>query len=483
MSWHRSLPCIGLVSAIALLAAPAACRAESEAQQVEAILHAYHEIGQFQGSTLVARDGQIIFRAGYGEANIEWGVPNTPETKHRIASHGKSFTAVITLQLVQDGLLDLNEPIATYLPQYRRDNGDRVTIHHLLSHTSGAPRVVPEWEDTNYRNPYTLDRIVALANQLDLESEPGARFNYSNLGYNLLGAIIENVTGKPYAEVLHDRILDPLGMRNTGLTRHAPILANRAAGSNRLMWGEFVNAPYQDESFAVGAGGMYSTVDDMLKWQEGLFGDALLTEQSKMLMFTRGKGDSGYGCGVATYVKGDGTRNKLVYWMGGTSGAASVTFRLVEDRVSIILLGNMRQIPQGEVASNITNALVDISINPIRASAIEPLYHRLMAEESTAVLSDYRAELEAEQPGVPSEGDLNRLGYDLLGVGRTTDAMTVFRFNVAAYPDSWNVFDSLAEACEADEQTDQAIENYRRSLDLNPDNTHARQRLTRLTIP
>lgn len=463
----------------------------AKAQRISDLLDVYYNNGQFQGTAIVAVDGDVILRKSFGLANIEWDIPNIPDTKYHIASHGKQFTATIILQLAEENLLDLQAPISRYIPEFRKDIADRITIHHLLTHTSGMARVAPEWEESQYRDPFTLDDAIRLANKLELEFEPGARSSYSNLGFNLLAAIVQNVTNQPYEQVLHERILKPLGMHDTGLVKRGPILKHHASNYNRLLWGEFVNAPYMDESFAVGAGGLYSTVDDMLKWHEGLFGDQVLTQENKALMFERHIDSNGYGCGVGAYVKGDGSSNTLVFGMGGTNGAASVTFRLVDDRISIILLGNIRQIPQGQIASNITNILVDISVNPIPVSSVPAFYSRLMEEDPATVLADYRLALDSRsrskelvngprRADFPPQGEINQLGYQLLGVGRVEDAIRVFQFNVAAFPESWNAYDSLGEAYELADHHSKAIESYRKSVEMNPANTNGIEALRRL---
>lgn len=469
-----------------------AVKPAAKTQRISDLLDVYYANGQFQGTAIVAVEGGVIFRKSFGLANIEWDIPNTPDTKYHIASHGKQFTAAIILQLAEENLLDLQVPISRYIPEFRKDIADRITIHHLLTHTSGMARVAPEWEESNYRDPFTLDDAIRLANKLDIEFKPGARSSYSNLGFNLLAAIVQNVTNQSYEQVLHERILKPLGMHDTGLVKQGPILKHHASNYNRLLWGELVNAPYQDESFAIGAGGLYSTVDDMLKWHEGLFGDRVLNQESKALMFERHIDSNGYGCGVGAYVKGDGSGpNTLVFGMGGTSGAASVSFRLIEDRISIILLGNLRQIPQGQIASNITNILVDIPVNPISVSSIPAFYSRLMKEDHATVLADYRAVSDSPsrsnesanergQADFPPEGEINQLGYELLGVGRIEDAIGVFQFNVAAFPESWNAYDSLGEAYALAEEHGEAIEAYRKSIEMNPANTRGIEALRRL---
>ena len=337
-----------------------------KAKKIDDLMNKYYERGLFQGSALVAMHGEVVYKKSFGLANMEWNIPNTTQTKYRIASLGKSFTAAIILQLMEEGRLDLHTPISKYLPAYRKDAAERVTIHHLLSHTSGVPSVPQEWKDHQYRHPYTVAELVELANQGDLEFEPGTKFSYSNNGYNLLGAIIQNLMGKPFAEVLQERILDRLGMSDTGLVLgHDRIIKHLAMGYNRLQGNKYENAPYMDKSFAVGAGGMYSTLDDMFKWDQALYGNELLSDNSKKLMFASGLGNAGYGWNVGRYVKADRSLHTLVTGAGGTSGFASVIFRLINDRHLIVLLGNIRQIPQGQIASNITNILVDLPVNPI----------------------------------------------------------------------------------------------------------------------
>ncbi|MCH7498340.1 MAG: beta-lactamase family protein [Candidatus Marinimicrobia bacterium] len=333
---------------------------------VDELLAEYHEYGMFQGSVLIAAKSEIIYQAGLGLANLEWGIENTPKTKFRIASLGKAFTAALILQLVDEGRIDLHAPISKYLPDFDNPVGDQVTVHHLLSHSSGIPGVPQRWEDDNYREPYTMDQLVEFANGSNLEFEPGAEYRYSNNGYNLLGAIVENIAGKAFGAVLRERILDRLGMRDTGLILdHTRILSQMASGYNRLPGNHFENAPYQDEAFAVGAGGMYSTVLDLFKWNEGLTGSELLSDKSKMLMFTPGLGRAGYGWAVGVYVRSDQSRHDLIYGLGGTSGFASTIFRLPDDRIYIIILSNTRQTEPSVIASNITNVLVDIPPNPI----------------------------------------------------------------------------------------------------------------------
>jgi CubicO group peptidase (beta-lactamase class C family) len=178
---------------------------------------------------LVADGGKVIYKKGFGMANMEWEIPNQTDTKFRIGSVTKQFTATLVLQLTEEGKIKLDGKITDYLPDYRKDTGDKVTIHHLLNHTSGIPSYtgLPGFFQNESRNPYGVKEFVKKFASGDLEFEPGSKFSYNNSGYFLLGAIIEQVTGKPYARVLQERIFDPLGMKDTGYDDDAPLPIRR----------------------------------------------------------------------------------------------------------------------------------------------------------------------------------------------------------------------------------------------------------------
>ena len=169
---------------------------QSKTEQLDKLLNLYHEYGQFNGSVLVAEQGEVIYKKGFGMANMEWDIPNEPNTKHRLGSITKQFTAMLILQLVADGAVDLEAPITSYLPDYPKETGDKITIHHLLTHTSGIPNYTafPNFFQEQSRNPYTPDEFVEVFAHKKLDFAPGERFSYSNSGYFLLGVIAEKLT-------------------------------------------------------------------------------------------------------------------------------------------------------------------------------------------------------------------------------------------------------------------------------------------------
>ena len=448
---------------------------DARVARIDEVLRAYAERGRFQGSVLVAIDGEVVYRKGFGAANVERGISNTPGTRHRIAWLGTAFTAAIILQLAEEARLDPGETIAKYLPAYRSDHAERITLHHLLGHTSGIPGRPRDWALKQYRAEYTLDDLVELANHSGLQFPPGGRYRYSVNGYNLLAAIVVRETGMPFEQVLRERILDPLGMRGTGLVGHGVSPENHASGYDQLLWGELNAAPQINESFAVGAGGMYSTVEDLYLWDRALAGDELLTEASRARMFGAGLGGVGYGWRVGRYTDAGGRSKTLNSAYGETSGAAAVMVRLVEDRHLIVLLGNIRQVPRREIVGNLTAVLVGLPVTPV-TPPLRPLYEVLRDDGLGAAIERFAGSAE-----LPTENLVNQLGYELMRRGRLNTAIRVFQFNVAAYPQAWNTYDSLAEGYMEAGDYLTAVEYYNRSLQLNPGNGNGTMMLQRLS--
>ena len=171
---------------------------QSKAEQIEELINKYTEYGKFNGSVLVSEQGKVLFKKGFGLANMEWDIPNQPNTKHRLGSITKQFTGMLILQLAEEGKLDLQKPITTYLPDYPKETGDIITTHHLLTHTSGISNYTafPNFFKDESRNPYTPEEFVKTFSDKALDFSPGDKFSYSNSGYFLLGVIIEKLSDK-----------------------------------------------------------------------------------------------------------------------------------------------------------------------------------------------------------------------------------------------------------------------------------------------
>ncbi|MEL6824535.1 MAG: serine hydrolase domain-containing protein, partial [Calditrichota bacterium] len=320
--------------------------------------------GQFNGAALVAKDGKVIYEKGFGMANFEWQIPNTPQTKFRIGSVTKQFAAALILQLVEDGKIDLQANIRTYIPDYPAKTGDIITVHHLMTHTSGIPNYtsLPSFGD-HIRNPYTPDEFVKTFADLELDFEPGSSWSYSNSGYFLMGVIVEKVTGNTWEEELENRILKPLGMTNSGYQNNNDLILQMSSGYNNTT-DSVQPAAYLDTSLPYAAGMMYSTVHDLLKWDQSLYGNGPFKKpQTKSLMFTKHAkvpGDRanhyGYGFFLHDLEVGD-KKIPVIEHAGGINGFSAMFWRMPSVKATVVLLDNASSRATGQAIRNIATIL------------------------------------------------------------------------------------------------------------------------------
>jgi CubicO group peptidase (beta-lactamase class C family) len=298
--------------------------------------------GGFSGAVIVARGDQVLLREAHGLADAERGVPNTPTTKFRIASITKQFTAAAILVLQRDGKLDVQDPLCKHLeacPVAWRP----VTLHHLLTHTSGVPEYLTPHFMRAAGQPRTIAALLAVVRESPLEFEPGSRFAYSNSGYVLLGQVIGRVSGQPYERFLRAAVLDPLGLKDTGYPDPAAPPEGLAADHARL--GERVTlvAPLHPSN-ARAAGALYSTVDDLHRWSRALDGDALLPPALREAMFRSEHGGQlgglridGYGYGWAVSETGDG---RAASHGGNGIGSRAAVWRFADHAAFVAVLSN-----------------------------------------------------------------------------------------------------------------------------------------------
>ncbi|MCX8476479.1 MAG: serine hydrolase [Sphingomonas sp.] len=318
--------------ALSLAATPALAQDPGRMQQVIA---ADADKGEFMGAVLVARDGQVLLDRGYGSANLEWKIPNDGDTKFRLGSITKQFTAAAILLLQERGKLSLDAPIKTYLPDAPAA-WDKVTVRHLLSHTSGIPSFT-SFDDYSKSRPLpaTLDSLTARFRDKPLDFQPGEKFAYSNSGYILLTTIVEKASGQPYAAFVTDNIFKPLGMADSGYDSHAAVLPRRASGYTPSPRG-VINTDYIDMTIPQGAGALYSTTHDLLKWNAGLFGGKLLKPESLKAMTTPVKDKYALGLFVANV---DGAT--MINHGGGIEGFNTWLGYDPDRKLTVVVLGNL----------------------------------------------------------------------------------------------------------------------------------------------
>jgi D-alanyl-D-alanine carboxypeptidase len=294
------------------------------------------ELGRegFSGSILVERNGSVLIRS-YGLADREFGIKNTPETKFKIGSVTKQFTATAMLLLVKDGKLSLQDPLCRFVANCPA-SWQPITIRELLNHSSGIPDFVklPEMRG-RFTLPMSLDEAIAMLERQPLDFLPGSDAQYGNSGFLIAAAIIEKLSGKSYADFLDERIYRPLAMTSSGYAADGPIIPNRARGYVRR--GQAIeNAAYIDMSIPIGAGSQYSTVLDLYRWDRALRTEVLLPSAEKNEMFTPGKGDFGLGWEM---VNDHGRR--VAEHVGDINGFGAFIARWLDDDAVIVILTNI----------------------------------------------------------------------------------------------------------------------------------------------
>ena len=305
------------------------------------------EAKTFMGSVLVARDAQVLVSRGYGSANLEWAIANTPATKFRLGSITKQFTAAAILLLEERGKLRVDDPVKKYLPDAPAA-WDQVTIVHLLTHTSGIPSFTGF---SDYRAAKlvstTADKLVASFRDKPLEFPPGEKGNYSNSGYLLLGHLIEKISDQTYEQFVRENILTPLGMKDSGYDSNRDIIPHRASGYSPSPNGP-VNAEFIHMSVPHAAGALYSTTEDLLRWTQGLFGGKLLSPASLQKMTTSVKNDYAFGLVVRTL------NGRQVFDHGGGIEGFNTTLAYYPDtRVTVAVLANLNGPASGEIANKL----------------------------------------------------------------------------------------------------------------------------------
>lgn len=286
----------------------------------------------FSGSVLLVKDNKVIFSKGYNMADYNYNLPNGPDTVHQIGSLTKAFTAAAVLQLGEAGKLSVDDPVDTYIKDYPNPE---VTLYHLLTHTSGIPNYTNFPDFLNSINVKTsVNELIAKFKDKPLEFDPGSRFAYSNSGYVLLGAVIEQVSGQTYSDYLNEHIFTPLGMKRSGYLTKGNIQADISVGYSFLTPDNAQTALPIDMTVPYSAGGIYSTVQDLYKWLLGLENGTIISKASWEAMRTPELSDYALGWAVP------GSKETIYTHNGAINGFSSEIWRDMSQGTAVILLSN-----------------------------------------------------------------------------------------------------------------------------------------------
>lgn len=459
---------------------------------IQQLCNATAETGLFSGAVLVADEGRVIFKQAFGMANHEWNIPNTTDTKFRIASVSKQFCTMLVMQLVQEGKVKLDDTISKHLTYYREDTGDKITLHHLMSHQSGIKDFTSSFDYRGVisRLSFPPDEFIKLHCSGDLANEPGTIYSYCNAGYCILGRIIEKVTRKSFQQNLQERIFQPLGMRNSGFDLNQNVIKKRASGYTYGPFG-LENAAFINMGSTPGASGaLYSTVEDMFLWDRALYTDQLLKKEYRDLMFTPnrdvpevkaagGRPQSNYGYGWQIYSRKHPVTKrstKIINHGGAINGFRAMENRLVDDDAFVIVLCN-----QGDMmgSTDVWNSVLRLSGELIHVVTDQPyrmpgkpritqqqqMYQMVKEEGVESAIKWFKSKGKAAGWGGANAMVATRLLQD----GLTDDAIRLMEFDLELTPGKVWLIRKTAEACLNNGRPQKALRFAKQGLERKPD--------------
>lgn len=455
------------------IAAPVA---GTRAAAYDAYMRAETEHGHFSGVVLVAHDGVPVFRQSYGMANYELSAPFAADTVFNVGSITKQFTAAAILQLQEQGRLSVQDPICHFL-EHCPAAWLPITIHHLLTHTSGIPNYsgLPNWDEELVVRDYTPLELAALFRDLPLQFAPGERHRYSNSGYHLLALIVERASGVSYDTYLNERFFASLGMTRTRFNNSRALVPGRATGYYSLGT-QFRNASLHSPTIAYGSSGIFSTAGDLLLWDQALHSNRLLSQASRETMLTPFLDNYAYGLRT-----GETFDRRQVNHSGSTQGFSSFMVRFLDDSVTIIVLSNSDEANATRVGRTLAAIYFGARYDLPAPSLHDVLWDVVTADGVEAGQQRY-LELKRAQPAAynfAEDETLVELGYSLLEAGRLTEAQAIFTFAIEQFPRSAYSYDGLADIAALRNDFTTTVQHFQTSLEIDSDNEYATRGLAR----
>lgn len=457
--------------------------AQGKKEKLSAIMKAYHNFNMFDGAVLVAENGKVIYKDAFGLANREWNIPNRTNTKFMIGSVSKSLTATLMLIQVQKGLISLDKTLTDYLPAFKNKPAGSVTIKQMLSHTSGIPNydIIKDFFPRISRQNFSREDYVKVFMDSALAFAPGTRYAYSSWGYFTLGYIMERVTGKSYAQLMKDDLLNKLQMNSTGSYFHTQIVPDRATGYD-YGFGELLSADFRDQSNTMGTGDLYSTVEDIFKFHMGIANNTVLNKQLTDEMLTPGIfRPARYGFGWFNqnfrYTPTDSVAAN--YHLGSTEGFVSFFLRIPQTNSMVVILCNSAPIDFFGITKNLLKVLYN---KPVVMKA--PAHKKM--EEYIAKAGAEKAVQEYKKMKLDSANydiDWLQMYYmveKLISLKRFEEARIIGENNVAEFPEREYVMLAMGNIYLALNRKEDAIRFYKKTLELNPNMDEAKNRLKEL---
>jgi len=435
--------------------------------KVDALVKQYQDLDIFSGVVLVAEKGKPKYYKAFGLANREEKVPNTLTTKFDIGSMNKSFTKTLILQLMEEGKLKVTDKLGDYLKDFPEIAATKITIMDLLKHRSGYGGY---WGRDFNDLPIDQKRIPALVERikkLPLDFEPGTDIQYSNAGYVLLGAIVQEITGKTYHQEVQERILNPLGMTETYMVDKHEV-PDRAIGYLKDMKGTissntgFVEVPNPD-------GGFQSSAGDIVKfYTEYFYGATLLSNETKA-------NDDFFG-----FTNSNRTTGGAIPMAGGFPGANTAYFEVLRDEISIIVFANMDEPVAEQLGAGILAIVRGNEPKTPSLPAVQNIYNHYKKFGLQYIEDNFFSLIDNFHAEDPKGMILNDIGYDYLQNGEIEEALKFFKLNVKLFPEDANLWDSLGEGYYEKGDYKKSLQYYKKALEIEPSMSSAIEMVAKL---
>lgn len=455
-------------------------------EKIDVFLTSYEKAYELSGTVLVIEKGKTIYQKAFGFANREFDIPNNVDTKFRIASLTKTFTALVLMRMIEENQLKLNDPVSKYVSHYpSSEKGKIPTIKQLLNHSSGLPHYEGldelniNW-DAYRSTPMKKDSLVKLVSKMKLKFEPGTKHRYSSFGYLLLGCIIEKVSDNTFAYNIDKYINNPLGLKNTGFFESNRLVKNKATGyikvykkyNDGAVYMGYEKADYRDQAITFSTGGVHSNLEDLRKLANGFMQNKIVSQQTRKLMLDTEKN---WGLGLKVFdesVWGLDYKLKLITMDGVDDGYSSRLSIINDGEIIIIILGNAGRSTE---TSYITRTIVELlngkKGKKLRELAAIEIAHRIINEGLDSAIKRYNTLYNngniKKSSYYFSEDSFNTLGLRLMrNLGMIKEAIQVFQWNVKMHPKSINPYDSLAEAYMEDGNIEKSTHYYTITLQM-----------------
>ena len=458
------------------------CMAQSKKDKLTEIMKTYHAYNMFDGSVLVAENGKVVYKAAFGLANREWGIPNTTDTKFMIGSVSKPLTAVLMLIQVQKGLISLDKTIADYLPEFVGKPAAKATIRQLLNHTSGIPNydIIKDFFPRISRQQFSREEYVKVYIDSALAFEPGTKHYYSSWGYFTLGYIMEKVTGKSYSQLMKEDVFDKLSMSNSGSYFHTQIVKKRATGYD-YSFGGYSSSDFRDQSNTMGTGDIYSTVDDIFKFHIALTNNTLLNKELTEEMFTPGIRPAQYGYGwfnkMFKYTTTDSVASN--FHLGMTDGFLSFVRRIPSTNSLIVILCNSSPTDFFGITGNLAKVLYNKPVD--MKQPVHKALEKIIEEKGTLKAIEEYKKMKADSSHFYIDWiSMNFLADQLRLLKRYEDARIIAENNSLEFPGHDLIMVTMGNVYLALNRKIDAITYYKKAIAIYPENEEAKNRLKEL---